>query len=142
MAGILRSFRGWSSVSDDEFIEGVRRMLSQYDRHRPWLIKFHATALAGFIGAAVFAVVAIQWILRIGAANLALGLFGVGVGMAFGVSLGMGMFHSIHILMDLISSMRSERLLIKYHDAVEILLAERRAEEERSADAPESLPSS
>jgi predicted MFS family arabinose efflux permease len=133
MIGILRSFRKRSSISDDEYIEGIRRKLSIYDRERRWWITFHAIILASMIGAAVYAGIMIQRIMGFGAANAANGLFGLGVGMAIGASLGGLTIHSIQGLITVILPMRSEHLLIKYHDAIQILLAERRPEEERSA---------
>jgi hypothetical protein len=141
MGNILGSVRRRFPISDDEYIENIRCAIGKIDRQRSWLIAFHGIMLAGAIALGFFAGFAVRQMMALGGGNQAAWLVGVGLGMTIGASLGALVLHSIHGLMISIFPMRTERLLIRYHDAVQLLLSDWRAEGKGPADGSEARTS-
>jgi hypothetical protein len=114
--------------SDDEHIERLRRELARLDRLRPWIIAFFAIMTVAYV-----------WLLvKIGQSlndfgqppnnglpnnnplpnNIALlNWAGFMLGASFGAVMGLIALKLIHGLMSFVLGRRSERLLVKYHDA-------------------------
>lgn len=109
-----RSWLQWGPVSDEEFIEQVRRAV---ELRRRWaLIALRGGLALVFIGvlltfanqgADLARVFENQWIV----------LSGFGVGLLLGLALGMIAHKVARDLIALLPSLRMEKLLLRYHDA-------------------------
>ncbi len=105
-------------LSDDEFVERIRRRVASHRRWRWWLAGLYGTLAVVFVGLlasfASRAVALLQWL-----GDLRGGLGGFGIGIALGLAVGM-MGHMIgHGLASALLPPRIEELLVHYHDAAE-----------------------
>lgn len=134
MSAGCRSWLGWRPVSDEEFIEQVRRAVELQRRWRWALIALRVGYALVFIGvlvtfanrwaglARVFDVFANRWIIS----------SGFGVGLLLGLALGQIIYKLVFDLIFVFPSLRAEQLLLRYHDA----LLELSREDPESADDP------
>lgn len=115
MAPERRSWLRSKPISDEEFVEQIRRQVAASRRWRGWLIALYSALGVAFV------------VLSISAANQAAELIqlfvnrwivfsGFGIGLLLGLMLGQ-MGHKIGFgLVSALSSPRTEELLLQYHD--------------------------
>ncbi|HEU5117384.1 MAG TPA: hypothetical protein VFT74_12140 [Isosphaeraceae bacterium] len=113
MRALLKRLQTRFDVSDEAYVENCRRGLAQVDRIR-WFLR-------GFV---IVGLVCLGWACKMLFDNLANPLLpGMNAGFALGVMLGIvfgSMLHNVaHQLLTLLSSMRSERLMVRYHDELQ-----------------------
>ena len=110
-------------ISDDEFVNNIRKKVKNHDRSKNAMI-----ALAILVALSALAVVgALSWIIGRfmllapgnNAGNFALGQIGLVTGLFLGVGFGHTIHSSFHgLLGHLLNDYRMERLIIRYHDAL------------------------
>ena len=104
----------WARGSDDEYIIRLRRSMASLDRHRKWYVATYALLIltVGWIYAKVVEVIfdAVP--------NIPFALGGFVMGAVIGLSCGWMISAMLHAMSSSVSGFRSERLLLKYHDAI------------------------
>jgi hypothetical protein len=111
---------GRCRVSDEELVERLRRGIARFDRWRRPLLVLYLVGAAVFIGAVVAATVLLQSLSR-GLGNRHSSWAGFLLGVVIGSGLGITAAKIGHGIVDILLGYRNERLLIKYHDALEQL---------------------
>src|SRR5262245_31954278 len=86
------------------------------DRWRPWLRVIYAIALVALIGLVASSIQVVRWFMQPGNH---LPVFGFGLGLFLGISQGLLTIKVAHGLMTPFSALRTERLLIRYHDIIQ-----------------------
>lgn len=134
MSAGRRPWFRWGPVSDEEFIEQVRRSVELQRRWRWALIALRGGLAVVFIGvlltfanqgANLARVFENQWII----------LSGFGVGLLLGLALGMIAHKVARDLIALLPSLRMEKLLLRYHDT----LLELSREDPESTEDPRAI---
>jgi|GEM_PF-3576413 len=112
------------AVSDEEYVEQIRRQVDFHLRWRKTLITFYSgLALVFVIMLSVLVPNLITWLVHM-FGNRWIVSGGFGVGLLLGIMTGQ-VGHQIGCgLVASISSPRTERLLIQYHDAIETISEE------------------
>jgi hypothetical protein len=111
-------------MSDDEFIERIRQGIIRFQRRRKVLVIFSATFLVVAFAFAIFGAVVVHKVGQL-LQGLQPAIAGLLIGANIGAALGLGLFKSINGLMDaLLWDNRTERLLIRYYDALKELARE------------------
>lgn len=128
----------FNRVSDAEYIERLRRSLAEFQRLRRWLILLYAVLTVGFIGALVIIVALLRAIFQQN--NRPDALVGFALGFVFGAMIGSVALKLGHGLATTILDRRAERLLVKYHDAIQAALHSEEGTRDASTDAPAALP--
>ena len=105
-------------VSDDEYVETLRRSVATADRWRFWLILLQAVVLITVV--AVFATFIPNLIWFAKPANIPIAFFGLAMGTMIGFSFGWMIHNILSTLLSVLTGMRTERLLIKHYDAVKV----------------------
>ncbi len=122
MRALLKQLQARFDVSDEVYVENCRRGLTQLDRIRWFMWVF-----------VVVAIVALGWGCSLIFQNLANPLMpgmnsgfvvGVLLGISIGFSFGLIIHNVAHQILSLLSSMRSERLMVRYHDELQHLYQE------------------
>jgi hypothetical protein len=119
MRHIFQAVRDWfnsSNISDEEFIERLRTSLATWDRLRRRLFVIYVLSGVVIVGLLIAVCLLLANLLR-------LGMQGQNAGFALGVILGLLLgelaFKVVYGLVDSLSGgYRSERLLIRYYDAI------------------------
>jgi hypothetical protein len=94
-------------LTDEEFMERMRRSIMLFDRIRPWLIAMYVLVLAGIV---TLMPAVIKLCVGFGANNNAAWIWiGLEAGLVIGISLGWMFGHCIHTLITLIGYGRTER---------------------------------
>ena len=109
------SFR--KTLSDEEHVDAIRRAVIICDHMRPWLIALHVLVLIGF-AALVPSII-----------NLCAGFagnnnggwvwMGLAAGLIVGISIGYLFGYFLHGVIAIVGLGRTERLLVRYHDALQ-----------------------
>lgn len=107
----------WHCIPEDQHVERVRRRLAQFDRLRRWFVGLYVTLAVVFVWLVVKVCTLLAAILQ-APNNAAPGFFGFGIGMTFGVGIGLLAVKIGHGLGSVLFGCRTDRLLVKYHDAV------------------------
>src|SRR5262245_59083313 len=98
------------SLTDDEYVQGLRRAITVHDRWRGPLIVLYASLLIAFLGILVLAQAFIQ---RLGQMIPGQGIpLGFLVGAMIGAILGFNAVHFTQALVNSLRSWRTERLLL------------------------------
>lgn len=137
----------WTPVPDDEYIDGLRRIMRFWNRWR----YFFLVANIGLVIAILFLVdrgleFLMDMALPPGNAPFNWPLVGFVSGAMLGMAIGWFFLHAIHQLIDSIDGLKSQRLLLKYYDAYEALrtgqpaLGDDGGESSDSRDGAASLP--
>jgi hypothetical protein len=116
MRSIWRGVAARFQVTDEEHVERVRRTLAAHGRRRRLLVALYAVSAVAFIGLLVATALLLQGLMQWGnMQGLAPGfLVGLGLGaMVGGLALTIG-----HGLVTALAPLRTERLLLHYHDAL------------------------
>lgn len=108
-------------VPDDEYIAVLRRSIALWDRWRYWLILIHVAMLVAAIWLLTTAIPLIIGLVQ--PANAPIAMMGFIFGIVLGLSLGGILQHIFHGLVLSLGGFRSERLLVKHHDALNSLLS-------------------
>jgi hypothetical protein len=103
----------WTPVSDEEHIERIRRSIALWDRFRIWLLFLYGAGLVAAVWALVYGIAAIWGIVP---GNAGLPLLGFAVGTVLGYMIGWALSHLLDGIVFGLSGLRSERLLLRYHD--------------------------
>ena len=113
----LRSARLVLPLSDEEYVSRIRRGVRLYERWRWWLAAFYG---AGFVGFCVLCVFAGHLVAGLGQLVNAQqpALAGLAIGAMIGLLVGGVGFKIVHGVGFAFSSLRTERLLLRYHDAL------------------------
>lgn len=103
-------------VSDEEYINDIRRQIKTLDRLRHWIILFNIGLLLVFawIYSSMFAI--IQKLQQPAILNILQGFLS---GTLLGIFLGFTFISLVHNLMFMLGSQRTERLLLKHLDSPE-----------------------
>ncbi len=119
MRNIFQAITAWfdtSQISDEEFIERLRGTMATWDRLRRRLRVFYllmAVVLVGLIVAVCL------WLTNLMGRGIQGQNLGFALGFILGLTLGGLAFKVVHGLMySLPRGFRSERLLIRYYDAI------------------------
>lgn len=113
-------------VSDGEYVERIRRGVAHFERWRRWEIGFYAALSVAWFAA----LVTLGWTQFLKRQIQGLPL-GVGIGIIVGSLTGLTTIKLAHgLIFALVSSRRTEKLLLRYHDALAAL-----AETREPADA-------
>ncbi len=119
MLGIFQGVTAWfstSKISDEEFIERLRVTVATWDRLRRRLLVFYLLLAVVIVGLIVAACLVLTNLMRMGIQGQNAGFV---LGFIFGLMLGGLTFKVVFGLVDSISGgYRSERLLIRYYDAI------------------------
>ena len=119
MDGILRSVRARFHVTDEQYVERVRRGVASFDRWRRLAMVLHGMLTLAYVA---------LFVALVKLANLISGEFFKGSwwltsGLLIGILLGWPVGLWIHQLLQgwatILGGMRKERLLVAYHDALE-----------------------
>jgi hypothetical protein len=104
-------------LSDEEYVARVRAGVAMHQRWRGWLVGLYGAALVAFLGLAVLGA---NLAARFGqlAGGRAPALLGFGCGALLGVVSGGVGLKAAHGLWFALSALRTERLLLRYHDAL------------------------
>jgi hypothetical protein len=121
MTQVSRSWLRSTPVSDEEFVERIRRQLEQRRRWGKWLVGLFGALLVGAAWLALQMANRAAGLAANGLGNRWVAFSGFGIGLALGLIAGLAC-HSILIsLMNALSEPRTEQLLLRYHDALEEL---------------------
>jgi uncharacterized membrane protein len=103
-------------VSDEQYVERVRRSVNSFDRWRRPLTILYVLLAVIHIGLFVAVVLLMDSFGR----NLGMLGWPPGflVGLSLGAMLGLSTIKSVHGLMNVLIGVHNERLLIRYHDAL------------------------
>ncbi len=113
----MRGAKG--QLSDEEFIDRMRRVVERFHRWRPWLIGFHVIMLC--------VVLSLLFCFQSELNRLALlhvNFFGFWLGIVLGFMVGDLTARSVKGIFDALFGVRTETLLLKYHDELVQLRAE------------------
>jgi hypothetical protein len=120
MDTVVESRPSFASVSDAKYVAGIRRYVAFHQRWRRWLVAFYSGAALAVLGLSVFGANVVAGIGQMAnAQNFA--LMGFGIGALVGAMLGGLVLRIAHGLVASLSTLRTERLLLRYHDAIEML---------------------
>lgn len=116
----MRALVSWFRASDEEYIERVRRGIAAYDRWRRLLLAFYALAAIVLVGFLVLWFGSWQGQMQqlSHSENPYVGL-GFLIGLAVGTMSGIMVIAVINVLGNLLFGLRGERLMIRYHDALQ-----------------------
>jgi hypothetical protein len=106
----------WAPVPDDEYIARLRRSIRSLDRWRFWLILFYVVLLVAAISLLSKAIPLLIGLGQPG--DVPFALLGFVTGAMFGLGFGWMFYGLVQGLISMLGGFRSERLLLKYHDAV------------------------
>lgn len=106
----------WGQLTDDEFVEKLRRRITLFDRWRPWFICVSLAVLAATIW--VFIKVISLLIGLVQPANAAFPMMGFALGTVAGLSFGFTIAKLLHGLIFAFGGFRAERLLLKHYVAI------------------------
>jgi hypothetical protein len=122
----IPSFLSRFRKTDEEHVEGVRRMVLTFDRWRKPFIALYVLMSIGLVAGMVALLVRLH--------QFGQNLNGISVGLVFGIILGAWMGVTIHNIGSALSlfllGYRNERLLIHYFDASQESLEEDADDEE------------
>ncbi len=123
----MQLFRASPDRSEDDYIEGVRRNLAQFDRWRPLVLGLYGIAAVVFVGGLILSVVIVE---KVGwFAQVPLRWHGFVFGLMLGATLGLSAVKVAHGLGLMLFGLRNERLLVRYYDEVKTI---RRGPEHRA----------
>jgi hypothetical protein len=135
MRSILR--RLWPEVADDEHIKRIRRNLAKMDRWRRGFQLFYGAMSIVVIGLFFGCLLLVQALAKMGGNIAPLGfVVGVSLGLSYAVALthvAMGLFASL-------GSSRTERLMLRYHDALSELATRNTILFEQPQEEPVATP--
>ncbi|MCI0378283.1 MAG: hypothetical protein L0215_11805 [Gemmataceae bacterium] len=117
----FKEVAAWFDASDEKYIDGIRRAVARYERWRFWNLLF-----CGVFGTVLFGL--LVWVIQ-PLMNMPGWGLGFVIGLATGLILGMlaGKIAQI-LVVTLIDDDRSNRLLLRYHDALKELSQDSGAE--------------
>ena len=99
--------------TDEEYVERIRHAVAVMDRSRKWFQVFYVTMTLAFFGVLFAFAELFRWLIQWN------GVFpGFIVGMSLGGMIGGLALHLGHGLANSLTSQRTERLLLRYHDAL------------------------
>nr|MBA3354103.1 hypothetical protein [Blastocatellia bacterium] len=113
-------FRRSPKLSDDEFVERLRRGIGSFDRFRPWIILFWLGLAIGIAPALLWAWNGAMKIAALGnlgqPANAGVIGFGLIAGVGMGIAIGNFADRVVGQLLQAVWGYRTERLLVRYYD--------------------------
>ena len=111
-------------VTDEDYVERIRRGLAFWKRFRRVLLVTNTLLIAAFVVGMLFAADALQLFIR---GNQGQGVpFGFVIGVLLGLLVACALDHVTRGLVNAQRSWRTELLLLRYHDALAVLAKERR----------------
>ncbi|MBI3463717.1 MAG: hypothetical protein HY000_11775 [Planctomycetes bacterium] len=118
----LNFFRPLWSLSDHEVVDRTRRSIAQFEHARPWLVLLYCLILAAYVW--VWTMI-IQVLVGLGQQpNAPPWLLALVAGIPLGMMMGW-MVHGVSYgLFMILVGLRTERLLVKYYDAL-VAIAEK-----------------
>ena len=122
-------------TTDAEHVARIRLAVARLDRARPWLVAWWLVLAVVWLGALIGFGVRINSMVNANAGN---GNFpfppwlSAPIGLGLGASLGLSGTHIAHHLVETLLGLRTERLLLRYHDE---LAAQRGDSDDGSLDA-------
>jgi hypothetical protein len=120
MDTVVESRLSFASVSDAKYVANIRRYVAFHQRWRRWFVALYSGGALVVLGLSIFAANAVAGFGQMAnAQNIA--LIGFGVGALVGSMLGGLVMKTAHGLVVSLSTSRTERLLLRYHDAIEML---------------------
>jgi hypothetical protein len=106
----------WQPVGDAQYVESMRQAIARWDRYRPLLLVSYVVLLGLFAWSVTRGVNFLVGLAQ--PANAPWPLFGFVAGTILGVVVGW-LFHFVIFSMSRgLAGFRTERLLVKYHDAI------------------------
>lgn len=112
----------WTPVPDDEYVDGLRRIMKYWSR---WRYVFLVANIGLVIAILFMADRGLNFLMDMalppGNAQFNWPLAGFVCGATLGMAIGWFFWHSIHGLLESIDGMKSQRLLLKYYDAYKAL---------------------
>ena len=114
MSGITGWVRDRFDVPDERHIERVGRSVAQFDLWRWSLLTLYVIDLFVLIGGCVGMLHVVDWRLQ----RRMWDSSGFVVGFLFGAGLGLSAFNLGHGVAQALIGLRTERLMIRYHDAL------------------------
>ena len=124
MRSILRQLMRKAGRTDEEHVQRVRRTVTSWDHWRRWYVAFYATLGLLVLGLVVAMTRLIDWLQGMPGNNAPGAWLGFIVGAALGIKIGFLAFTVVHGLLMSLSSLRTERLMLRYHDALAVLAKE------------------
>jgi hypothetical protein len=124
MRSILRPWVRKNARTDEEHVQRVRRTIASWDRWRRWFLAFYAAMGLLVLGLAVAMTRLVDRLQGIPGNNAPGAWLGFIVGLMLATMLGFLMLSVVHGLIMSLSSLRTERLLLRYHDALAVLAKE------------------
>ncbi|MCY2991389.1 MAG: hypothetical protein NTY19_26470 [Planctomycetota bacterium] len=115
--GMVKMMWPWHCIPEEQYVERVRRRLAQFERVRRWFVGLYVTLAIAFIWIVVKFCALLAAIPQ-APNNAAPGFFGFGLGMLFGVLMGLIASKIGYGLAIAFMACRTERLMVKYHDAL------------------------
>ena len=104
----------WQHITDDELIANIRKSIRFLDRFRLWWILLNVGTLV--LGILTFTE-AFNLVVRLVGGNANPAMLGFSTGAIIGLSASIMVHQILHNLLYAVSNFRSERLLLRYHDA-------------------------
>jgi hypothetical protein len=106
-----------NSLTDEEYVVRMRRHAALHDRWRPWLVGLYGTLVVAWVGLLAAALYLVNALGQLGGARGPI-VGGFVVGTLLGAIVGLNLIHVAHGLVNSLKSGRTERLLLRYHDAL------------------------
>ncbi|HTU93470.1 MAG TPA: hypothetical protein VMF69_25545 [Gemmataceae bacterium] len=120
MRSIWRDKAAPVRLTDDEYVRRVRQRIALYDRWGPWKRAFNVGMAIVCIGLFVWLVLVLEKVRQLGMQPAMPQGFDPGflLGVVLGSIAGGLLWKSVLFLVDALESLRTERLLLKYYDAL------------------------
>ena len=106
-------------VSDEKHVDHIRRTVSRMDRWRRPLLVFWIAVLIAYLGLYIATIVIVGQLV-LGKNNILIA--GFFVGTILGAMLGQLAAKLAHALLTTLNSLRTERLMLRYHDVIAALV--------------------
>ncbi len=113
-------------LSDEAYIERIRRYVKQWDRMRYWLFGVMVVLETLLVWITIVAAESSMAVFQRGQqANPGGGQFqeGMRLGIVMGMAIGIMHFKNLHYIVSFLLGLRTERLLVRHADALRVLLS-------------------